>query len=57
MVMIIISMIMIMTVTVIIILMIIDAQELDENVMEGLTSALLNLTTDNSPRWLVMINY
>jgi len=26
------------------------SQELDENVMEGLTSALLNLTTDNSPR-------
>ena len=50
MVMIIISIIMIMTVTVIIILMIIDKQELDESVMEGLTSALLNLTTDNSPR-------
>ena len=33
-----------------IIMMIIDKQELDENVMEGLTSALLDLTTGNSPR-------
>ena len=41
---------MVMTTNVTIIMMIIDKQELDENVMEGLTSALLDLTTGNSPR-------
>ena len=35
--------------------MLIDNQELDEKVMEGLISALLTLTTNDSPRWLVNI--
>ena len=36
-------------------MIVIIKQELDGNVMEGLTSALLMLTTDNSPRWLISI--
>ena len=39
-----------MTTNVTIIMMIIVKQELDEDVMESLTSALLDLTTGNSPR-------
>ena len=40
---------------IVIITMINVKQELDEKVMEGLTSALLMLSTNNSPRWLISI--